>query len=163
MFSDPEKNVSEFGFIPGQTVVDLGSGAGHYSLALSKVVGASGHVYCVDIKKDMLVKLKNQARVEGLDNLEVIWGDVEKSHGTKLRDNLADGVVLSNTLSLLADELTAILEAKRITKNGGKICVIEWLERIKQEELKKMFIEADLNFDRAFDAGEHHYGLLFKK
>jgi len=163
MFSNPKKNVLEFGLIPGQTVVDLGSGAGHYSLALSKLVGADGHVYCVDIKKNTLVKLKNQAVAEGFDNLEVVWGDVEKLNGTKLKDGLADGVVLSNTLSLLENRPTAILEAKRITKSGGKIYVIEWLEHIGQEELKEMFIKAGLDFERTFDTGDYHYGMIFKK
>lgn len=163
MFSDPKKNVEEFGFIPGQTVVDLGSGAGHYSFALSKILGANGHIYCVDIKPETLIKLKNQSEREGLGNLEVICGDVGKLNGTKLRDDLADGVILSNILSLVSEKATAILETKRITKSGGKVCVVEWIDRIKQDTLKGMFIKAGLNFERTFDAGDNHYGLIFKK
>ncbi len=163
MFSDPKKNVEEFGFIPGQTVVDLGSGAGHYSFALSKILGANGHIYCVDIKPEVLVKLKNQSEREGSSNLEVICGDVSKLNGTKLRDELADGVILSNILSLISEKATAILEIKRITKSGGRVCVVEWSDRIKQDPLKDMFIKAGFSFQKTFNAGDNHYGLIFKK
>jgi len=170
MFSNPKKNAEEFGFMSGQTIVDLGSGAGHYALILSKTVGVNGRIYCVDINQDMLVRLKNQAERQGSGNIEVIWGDAGKLNGTKLRDDLADGVVLSNTLSLIDNKPDAILEAKRITKQGGKICVIEWVDlpagkvgKIKQDNLRDMFMEAGLNFEKVFDAGEKHYGLIFKK
>lgn len=162
MFSDPKKNVEEFGFIPGQTVVDLGSGAGHYALALSKILGLNGHIYCVDIKPEVLVKLKNQSEKEGSSNLEVICGDVSKPSGTKLRDDLADGVILSNVLSLISEKAAAILETKRIIKSGGKVCVVEWADRIKQDSLKDMFIKAGFSFERTFDAGDNHYGLIFR-
>lgn len=170
MFSDPKKNVEEFGFIPGQTVVDLGSGAGHYALALSKILGLNGYIYCVDIKPEVLVKLKNQSEKEGSSNLEVICGDISKPNGTKLRDDLADGVILSNVLSLISEKTATILETKRIIKSGGKVCVVEWVDppageagRIKQDSLKDMFIKAGFSFERTFDAGDNHYGLIFKK
>lgn len=161
MFSSPKKNIEEFGFIPGQTVVDAGSGAGHYSLVLSKILGVNGHIYCVDIKPEMLVKLKNQSEKEGSSNLEVICGDISKLNGTKLRDGLADGVILSNILSLVSEKATAILEIKRITKSGGRVCVVEWVDRIKQDTLKDMFIKAGFNFEKIFNAGDNHYGLIF--
>jgi len=163
MFSDPKKNVEEFGFIPGQTVVDLGSGAGHYSFALSKILGVDGHIYCVDIKSETLVKLKNQAEKDGIGNLEVICGDVSKLNGTKLRDDLADGVILSNILSLVSEKVAAIIETKRITKSGGKVCVVEWTDKIKQDILKDMFIKSGFNFEKTFNAGDNHYGLIFRK
>jgi len=163
MFSDPKKNVEEFGFIPGQKMVDLGSGAGHYSSALSKILGLNGHIYCVDIKPDTLIRLKNQSEKEGIGNLEVICGDVSKLNGTKLRDELADGVILSNILSLVSEKATAILETKRILKSGGKVCVVEWTDKIKQDVMKDMFTKAEFSFERTFDAGDSHYGLIFKK
>ncbi len=163
MYSDPKKNVEEFGFIPGQTVVDLGSGAGHYALALSKILGASGHIYCVDINPEVLVRLKNQSEKEGSSNLEVICGDVSKLNGTKLRDDLADGIILSNILSLVSEKATTILEVKRIMKSGGKVCVVEWADRIKSDTLKEMFIKAGFNFEKTFSAGDNHYGLILKK
>lgn len=176
MFSDPEKNVLEFGFIPGQRVVDLGSGSGHYAVALSKLLGESGRVYAVDIEEEMLVRLKNESLKAGIKNIDVIWGDIEKIGGTKLKDGLAHGAVFSNILFQLGDLPQAILEAKRVVMKGGRICVVEWAdltflsgvlaehkrEPVGEARAKELFTQAGLTFERAFDAGEHHYGHIYK-
>lgn len=176
MFSDPKKNVLEFGFIPGQKVVDLGSGAGHYSTALSEALGENGRVIAVDLDKGLLVKLKNDLAKTGKENILIINGDIEEQNGTKLRDGLADGAVFSNILYQLEDIKGAVTEAKRVVRAGGKICVVEWsdfsiltnkksTDRKKPVDLNKareIFEEAGLVFERSFDAGEHHYGAIFK-
>lgn len=175
MFSDPKKNVEEFGFLPGQSVADLGSGAGHYAFRLSDVLGPTGAVYAIDVKKDSLVSIKNQAVKEGRTNLEVIWGDIEKLGGTKLRDSVVDGAVFSNILFQLKDKNTAIKEAKRILKPKGRLAVVEWSDlsylsgvnhegnsiTVSQEDLVKMMEENGFKFEKSFPAGEHHYGLMF--
>ena len=177
MFSDPEKNVLEFGFIPGQKVVDLGSGAGHYVLALSKLLGPTGQVFAVDLDQNTLGKIKNDSVKEGRNNVEVIWGDIEKSNGTRLKDALADGAVFSNILFQLTDKAGAIAEAKRIIRPGGRVCVVEWADLaflsgvlkeherqpVSEVEAKSLFVSAGFNFERAFNAGEHHYGAIFRK
>jgi ubiquinone/menaquinone biosynthesis C-methylase UbiE len=163
MFSDPLKNTFEFGFIPGETVVDFGSGAGHYSYALSNTVGPSGKVIAVDIQKEMLVRLKNEAEKDGRTNIETVWGDVEKQNGTHLRDGVAAGAVLSNILSMVEDREGTIREAKRVVRPGGKVCVVEWIDKISKDKMKELFDTAGLSFERVFEAGSHHYGMIFKK
>ncbi len=163
MFSDPLKNTFEFGFIPGETVADFGSGAGHYSYALSSTVGPSGKVIAIDIQKEMLVRLKNEAEKDGRTNIETIWGDVEKLNGTHIRDEATAGAVLSNILSMVEDKDTTIREAKRIVRPGGKICIVEWSNKIPKEKMKEMFESESLKFERTFDAGSHHYSMIFKK
>jgi ubiquinone/menaquinone biosynthesis C-methylase UbiE len=163
MFSDPLQNTFEFGFIPGETVVDFGSGAGHYSHALSNTVGPSGKVIAVDIQKDMLVRLRNEAEKDGRNNIETIWGDVEKQNGTRLRDGMAAGTVLSNILSMILDREGTIREAKRVVRPGGKVCVVEWASKIPKEKIKELFKNAGLSFERTFEAGEYHYGMIFRK
>lgn len=177
MFSDPERNVLEFGFLSGQKVVDLGSGAGHYTAALSRVLGPSGRIYAVDIDEDMLVRLKNETTKAGMNNVDIVWGDIEKPHGTKLRDALADGAVFSNILFQLGDKEGAVAEAKRVVKPGGKICVVEWADLkflsgvlaehqrtpVSDAQARELFASQGLQFERAFEAGEHHYGHIYKK
>ncbi|MHB1330397.1 MAG: class I SAM-dependent methyltransferase [Minisyncoccota bacterium] len=180
MFSDPKKNVLEFGFIPGQKVVDFGSGAGHYSAALSHALGSTGRVIAVDLDKGILVKLKNDAIKAGRENILIIDGDVEKVNGTKLRDGFADGAVFSNILYQLEDIKGAIAEAKRVVRSGGKVCIVEWADfSLLQDKLsnkkstsskkpvdlnkaRELFEEAGFVFERSFNAGEHHYGAIFK-
>ena len=176
MFSDPEHNVLEFGFIPGNTVADLGSGAGHYAAALSKAVGPAGHVYAVDIDKEMLVRLKNDSIHEGRENIDIILGDIETPEGTKLRSECSDGAVFSNILFQLSKKAEALREAIRIVRPGGKICIVEWsdlsfLAAVKSnqapvmsdKETRELCATLGLIFERAFEAGEHHYGLIFRK
>lgn len=177
MFTDPKKNVLEFGFIPGQKVVDLGSGSGHYSSALSQVLGSTGKVVAVDLDKELLVKLKNELTGTTRDNIEILNGDVEKVGGTKLRDSYADGVVFSNILYQLSDIPSTLEEAKRILKSGGKACVVEWRDlkfltgvkaqnnkhAVPEVDVKSFFEKAGFVFERSFFAGESHYGLIFKK
>ena len=163
MFSDPIQNVLEFGFIPGDTVVDFGAGAGHYSHVLSQTVGSEGKVIAVDIQKEMLARLKNEARKFGKDNIEVVWSDVEKQNGTNLRDGMSAGAVLSNILSMVEDKAGTIREAKRVIRPNGRICVVEWTNKISRDRMKELFTEAGLKFERVFEAGSHHYGMTFRK
>lgn len=144
-------------------MVDFGSGAGHYSHVLSKTVGSSGKVIAVDIQKDMLVRLKNEAEKDGRNNIETVWGDVEKLNGTHLRDGMATGAVLSNILSMVEDKQGTIIEAKRVVRPNGKICVVEWSSKISRNKMKELFENAGLSFEREFDVGSHHYGMIFRK
>jgi ubiquinone/menaquinone biosynthesis C-methylase UbiE len=163
MFQDPYHNVIEFGFIPGNTVVDLGAGAGFYTAALSRVVGSTGTVVAVDIQEEPLIRLKRTALEEGKSNIEVLVGDIEEDHGTRLKNGAADGAVFSHTLSKLPNKQRAIQEAKRIVRPGGRVCVVEWRNKANKVNEKELFEAAGLTFEREFDAGDGHYGLIFKK
>ena len=174
MFSDPVKIVEQCGVLPGMDVVDLGVGSGHYSMALAKALLSSGRVYAVDVQKEMLVRLKNQANREGFYNIEIIWGDVEKPGGTKLRDFSVDFAILGNTLFQFDDRKSAVQEIKRILKPGGLVAVVDWTDSfggigpeakavVKKEQAVELFEKAGMHLDKEISAGSHHYGLLFKK
>ena len=128
MFSDPTKNIEQFGVKLGQSVADFGSGSGHYVIACAKAVGEAGHVYAIDIQKDLLGKVKNEANKLGLLNVDIVWGDLEKHNGSKLRDLSVDGVVISNLMFQMADKEPVAVEAFRITKPGGSLLLIDWSE-----------------------------------
>ncbi|MFH1472840.1 MAG: methyltransferase domain-containing protein [bacterium] len=163
MFTSPEKNVLEFGFLPGQTVADFGSGSGHYSLALSKAVGPTGQIYAIDLRVDALTMLKGLVEKEGRNNLEVLVGDIDNQNGSGLKTEIVDGVVLSNILFQLGNVEQAVTEAKRVTKPGGKICLVEWSSKFPEARAKQLFEKAGLTFIKKFDAGDSHYGFVFKK
>ena len=173
MFSDPQKNIAELGITDGMKVIDLGAGTGFYTIEAAKKVGPSGRVYAVDVQQDLLNKLKNSAGLVGLRNIEVVWGNIEKIGGTKLREAIADRVILSNTLFQIAieDRDNLALEAKRLLKPGGKIMVIDWntgsplspktvVPRMLAEGI---FQKNGFQLEGGFDAGDHHYGIILKK
>lgn len=173
-FVDPEKNVALFGIKDGEHIADFGAGSGAYAFALSRRVGPRGMIYAVDIQKELLSKIKNEGNRLGLENIQVIWGDVEKPGGTKLGDASLDGILLSNILYQVSDKKAVMEEAKRVLKSGGKVFLIEWSashgglgpkpeDVFPKEEAKKLFGTAGFAREREIDAGSYHYGLIFSK
>lgn len=173
-FVDPEKNVALFGIKGGEHIADFGAGSGAYAFALSRCVGPRGMVYAVDIQKELLTKIKNEGNRLGLENIQVIWGDVEKTGGTKLGDASLDGVLLSNIAYQVSDKNELVNEAKRVLKNDGKVFLIEWSGShgglgpkpesvVDKNEITKLFNKAGFAREREIDAGSYHYGLIFSK
>lgn len=174
MFADPAKNVSHFGLIDGMVVCDFGAGSGAYVMEMARKVGHSGKVYAVDVQRELLDRIERQARDFKLRNIYIAWGNVERVGGSKLADNSADLVLLSNLLFQVEGKYTTALETKRVLKPGGRAVVIDWTDSfgglgpqqsqvVMPESVKEIFSEAGLIFKRDFPAGEHHYGLIFNK
>lgn len=173
MFSDPSKNIAELGISDGMKVVDLGAGSGFYTLEAAKKVGNRGMVYAIDIQEDLLNKIKNSGALMGFHNIEVIVGNVEKIGGTKLRENIADRIILSNTLFQIdpSQRDNLALETKRLLKSGGKLLIVDWVsgspvspkEAVKDSLALAIFQKVGFVQEKTFDAGDHHYGIICKK
>ena len=174
MFSDPVKNIEQCNIQVGQEVADLGSGTGAYAIATSRALMATGKVYAVDAQKDLLTKLKNEASKQGLYNIEVVWGDIEKVNGTKLRDYSVDWVLLCNVLFQLEDKQNIVKETQRILKPAGKVLVVDWADSfggigpqpkmvVKKTAVMNMFEKVGFHLEKEIKAGSHHYGLIYKK
>ncbi len=174
MFSDPVKNVEQCAILPGMEIADLGSGSGYYTIAAAKALMSSGRVYAIDAQKDLLTKLKNSATGQGLYNVEVIWGDIEKPNGTKLRDNSVDFVFLCNVLFQLESKDAIIKEVKRILRPSGRALVVDWADSFGglgpkpdmifgKAKAVEIFEKNGFHMDKEISAGAHHYGLIYKK
>lgn len=171
MFSEPGVNLSRLGLMEGQRVVDLGAGSGFYTVEAARRVGSSGRVYAVDVQKDLLERLRSNAVSMGLRNIEVIWGDIEKIGGSKLREAIADRVVVSNVLFQAVKPDMIALEVKRILKPGGKALVIDWSDIspigpkqvVSEQKARMLFEKSGFKLEQSFAAGDHHYGLLFSR
>lgn len=173
-FTDPESNIRELGVYEGQTVVDLGAGTGAHTVLLAERVGESGRVYAIEVQKEFLTNIKAAAADRGFKNVEVIWGDIERLGGTKVKDEIADATVVSNVLFQAEDKGGLLREVKRILKPQGKLLIVDWKDSfgnlgptpdavvpaIIAQELaeKEGFV-----LKKAFDAGAHHYGLVLYK
>jgi ubiquinone/menaquinone biosynthesis C-methylase UbiE len=171
MFSDPQKNIEQFGLSPGMIVADLGSGVGFYSIEAAKAVGSSGKIYAIEVQRELLEKLKSNATNSHIGNIEVIWGNVEQIGGTKLRDMCVDRVIVSNTLFQIEHKDNFCLEVKRILKPNGKVLLVDWSDispigpkNIVSESIAiSLFEKANFLLETRIRAGDHHYGLVFKK
>lgn len=173
MFSNPQNNINTLGIDNGMKVADLGSGSGFYSIESAKIVGNRGRVYSIDVQQDLLDKIKNSAGLLGLHNIEIVWGNIEKIGGTKLREAVIDRAILSNVLFQVEekDRDNLVLETKRILKPGGKVLIIDWdsdsdlgpKTKVRPDKAQALFEKAGFLFERKFDAGDHHYGLILKR
>ncbi len=114
------------GLETGQTVVDLGSGAGLDAFVARRIVGETGRVIGVDFAPEMVAKARANAERLGVDNVAFVEGDIED---IPLDAGTAD-VVLSNcVLNLVPDKARAFVEMYRILRPGGHFCVSDIVSR----------------------------------
>ncbi len=173
MFSNPEQNVAQLGLREGMRVVDFGAGTGAYSRACGDKVGYTGKVYAVEVQKDLVKKLESEIKNWGISNVECIWGNIEKSHGTKIADHSMDAVIVSNVLFQAEDKLGLIDEAKRLLKKDGKVLLIDWLSSfsgmgpsvdavVTPQLAMDLFMKRGFKFIEKITTNPHHYGIIFK-
>jgi ubiquinone/menaquinone biosynthesis C-methylase UbiE len=172
MFTDPVKNLKAFGLQEDMVVADLGAGSGFYSIAAARMV-PQGKVYAIEIIKDFLTTVNNKAKEAHLDNLECLWGNIEKIGGTKIKNGVIDAVIASNILFQVGNKDKFIEEIKRILKPEGRVLLIDWTDKlsaigpnleavISREKAREMFEKKGFTFDREIDAGNHHYGMILR-
>lgn len=173
-FTRPEDSIAQLGSLEGLTVADFGAGTGGYTLPLAKFVGGKGKVYAVDVQKDLLAKLKNTAIGMGLHNIEVLWGDIERSGATKLAHDSVDLVTIANTLFQAEDKIGLVSETKRVLKSGGRVFIVDWRESygglgpqpnavVRQDVARGYFEQEGFVFEKTIDVGAQHYGFVMKK
>lgn len=104
----------------GDTVVDLGSGAGNDCFVARQLAGESGRVIGLDMTEKMVDKARKNAEKIGVKNVEFVLGDIEDM---PLDDNIADVVVSNCVLNLVPDKVKAFAETFRITKPGGHFSI----------------------------------------
>lgn len=169
---DADKIVARLDLKSGMKVADLGCGAkGHFVWPSAKSVGKDGVVYAVDILKSALDSVASQSKLQNFNNVSPIWSDIEVCGGAKeIADESCDVAYLINVHAKPA----MIKEALRTLKKGGKLLLSDWKaaatpfgpptkDRISAEEAKKRATEFGLELESEFDAGPHHWGLIYKK
>ncbi|SDK18799.1 Methyltransferase domain-containing protein [Catalinimonas alkaloidigena] len=105
---------------PGQTVVDLGSGAGNDCFIARSVVGETGRVIGLDMTEPMIAKAQANAAKLGFTNVEFVLGEIE---AMPLPDQTADVVVSNCVMNLVPDKEKAFAETFRILKPGGHFSI----------------------------------------
>lgn len=104
----------------GDTVIDLGSGAGNDAFVARSVVGEKGKVIGIDFTEKMIEKARNNADKLGYNNVEFRQGDIEKM---PLSANVADVVVSNCVMNLVPNKKKAFSETFRILKPGGHFSI----------------------------------------
>jgi ubiquinone/menaquinone biosynthesis C-methylase UbiE len=104
----------------GDTVLDLGSGAGNDCFVARRMTGAKGRVIGIDFSEEMVAKAKSNAEMMGYGSVEFHVGDIESM---PLEKNSVD-VILSNcVLNLVPDKQKAFKEMFRVLKPGAHFSI----------------------------------------
>lgn len=104
----------------GQTVLDLGSGAGIDCFLASKQVGATGTVIGVDMTAEMIEKARDNARNGGYGNVEFRLGEIE---ALPVADATVDVIISNCVLNLSTNKPRVLSEAFRVLKPGGRVVI----------------------------------------
>jgi SAM-dependent methyltransferase len=104
----------------GETVVDLGSGAGFDAFLAAPRVGDTGRVIGVDMTPEMLEKARANAAKAGYSNVEFRLGEIEH---LPVADNSVDAIISNCVINLAPDKRAVFNDAFRVLKPGGRIMV----------------------------------------
>jgi len=127
------------GIKKGDSVLDLGSGAGNDCFVARAAVGPDGHVTGLDFTEAMIEMAKKNAAKLGFTNVDFVYGDIEDM---PLPANSFDVVVSNCVLNLVPDKSKAFSQIIRVLKLGGHFCVSDVV--IKGELTEKARKSAEL-------------------
>lgn len=173
-FLNPELIINEFGLRLGMFVADFGSGAGYFTILIAERVGKEGRVYALDIMESALDSVRAKARAAGLENVEVIRTNLEIVGSSGLGDQSQDIVLLANIFFQSDKKSEIVKEAKRVLKENGMVVVIDWKKgtggfgppdslRTDETAMQSLAVGEGLMFERNFNAGQFHFGMVFRK
>lgn len=173
-FLNPQATLDAVHISEGSRVADLAAGSGFFARAAARATGSQGLVWAVDPSQDMLSRLKNLSVGEGLHNVEVVRGTLEKLGATKLPDATMDVVILANALFGIEHKEAAAAEAYRVLRRAGRLVLVDWTgshgglgphadQVVTQAQAKKIFEATGFGQTEDIPAGAYHWGLILRK
>lgn len=159
----------------GMRVGDFGCGAsGYFLIPISQKVGDDGKVYALDIQKTVLKSLEGLCVQKGLNNVEVVWSDIESYGSAKILESSLDKILLINVLFQTKNHKEVFREILRLLKIGGNLVFVDWLAgntlvgppenlRVSKEKIMEIAHSLNLEIKKEFEPGPYHYGFLFEK
>lgn len=123
---DPELVFRELKLKEREAFLDLGCGAGDYSIHASKIVGNSGVVYALDVWENLLNGLEEEAVSQSLKNIQTKLSDINSP--LPIEDNCIDVCFIAtvlHTLNLDRDAKKIFSEVRRVLKPEGRLSIIE--------------------------------------
>ncbi len=123
----------------GETVLDLGSGAGADVLISARRVGPAGRAIGLDMTDEMLSLARANAAAAGVENVEFLKGYLEE---IPLADASVDVVISNCVINLAADKPTVLREAARVLRPGGRLAVSDVIAADDLDEATRADIAA---------------------
>jgi len=119
----PDQIIEAIALKPCQSIADIGSGGGYFSMRFAKIVGKEGRVYAVDTKPGFLEYVKNSAKEKGLDNVipTLVSGDK-----LDLPEKSLDLIFMRNVTHHIPNRVEYFKSLKQFLKPNGRIVIIEY-------------------------------------
>jgi ubiquinone/menaquinone biosynthesis C-methylase UbiE len=114
----------------GETLLDLGCGAGIDTILAAHRTGPTGRVLALDFLPEMLARTKAAAAEIGLTNVEVLEGDIE---AIPLPDASVDHIISNGVVNLAPRKARVLAECARVLRPGGKLTLADLT--VAEEEL----------------------------
>lgn len=173
-FLNPSTALYAAGVHEGMKVADFGASSGFFARAAARLLGPRGVVWAVDSNQDLLKRIANLGRAEGLRTIEIIRGNVEKAGGSNLPERSIDVVIVANLLFSIEHKQRLVQEVARVLRPGGSALVIDWSDShgglgphpdhiLTVSEARKLFEEEGFAHVKDVPAGQYHWGFLVRK
>ncbi len=170
-FMVPEKILREAGLVSKMRAVDLGCGAGFFTIPTSLLVGNKGRVYAIDNNEEMLSLTVRKAAFRDMYNIEKVLLDLENIEDLKLPSKV-DLAILGNILYMIKSRKKVIKKTADLLKESGKLLVVDWEKvetpfgppievRLSEDEIIKICEKTRFKLEKKLEAGLYHYALLF--
>jgi ubiquinone/menaquinone biosynthesis C-methylase UbiE len=161
---------------PDMTVLDLGCGAGNYTLAMAKQLKAPGRIIAVDLWQEGLASLRQSAQSIDTVPIEIHMADIRRK--LPIADDSVDLCLMATVLHDLvheSDDTTFLGEISRVLKSGGVLAIAEFKKqdgppgppkaiRMRLEEVSALLLRAGfMRFSGVVELGEHIYFAQFRQ
>ncbi len=168
---DCQKMLENLGVKPGMTICDMGCGNGFYSLKMAEMVGEEGKILAVDIQPEMLRLLKARAEEQGLENIELILGDIDNP---KLPPGEVDLILCVDVYHEFSHPVEMLAGMRKSLKPDGKIVLLEFrmedpnvpIKLLHKMSKKQMLLEYEANgfqLAKEFDGLPWQHMMFFEK
>jgi ubiquinone/menaquinone biosynthesis C-methylase UbiE len=167
-WQNPEAILQEIGLKPGATLMDIGCGAGFFTLPAARITGSKGKVYGLDSQGSSLEEIRKKAENEGLANIELKAARAEE---TVFCDACADIVFLGIVLHDFEDPARVLKNARRMIKTGGKMANLDWKKidmsfgppiarRFDEAAASRLIEGAGFKIESVKNSGQYHYLIM---
>lgn len=164
----PIETLKRAGFSEGRVLCDIGAGTGVFAFPAAKI--SSNSIYALEKSDDMIEILRNRIEDRNINNIKVkkVSSDI-----LPVDDKVCDLTTLITVLHHIDDKGMLFAEIRRISKDHGKIMIIEFHKRdtgsgppveirISEEELQKIAEDNNLKITEKFQLGSNFYGFIIQ-
>lgn len=145
----PDEVIAALNLRPGERIADVGCGPGYFTLLLAEAVGPTGKVWAIDVKAEMLDRLREHIAKRELSNIEP---QLVPENDPRLTPGQVDTVFIVNTYHHFSYRPVYVSKLRRALAPGGRIVIIDFIP--KSREQRGFGPKLEMQLDRATVDGE---------